>query len=657
MKTTKKLAALLLLFIMLFSAVACKDSVPSGSSDTNPASNAGAESEDFWGGGDSETGSGPSQSEDESNGGVSRPKDTSKAIERPVVTGFQFPKLTMKTKTVKVMTVDKIANKKVLDKLKSQYGITIENVPVAWGELPLKLTAAILANDSPDAVIYRGDNPDMPSFVIKNLVQPVSDYTDLNNSIYAFLKNHYKATSWGGKNYILINDYSRGGVIYYNTKLFKDYGVEDPWTLYKQGKWDWNKFAEVAVQFIDDTNNDGEQDRFGFVLSVPPSMLLYTTGEAYGTFDGANKQITNNIKSKNLARCMNFLHELIFKKKGGLNAIATADPYFKNGMAAMTFGEAYGPYVGNATLEYLAKKGQLGIVPLPKDPKADRLYYYSRISGYFIPRGAKNPAGTVALNAVALYLNQEKGALEQQKEDMMGRKYTDLHLEQLDENWKSNTPVLELTPFIGYNSVWLSFQNELPWATQIAQDEPKVAVTLDEIYATEVEAPTGPKVVEDFEKLGTSTTTPVARYIAGTGGSPDIKMYLDSKSPYKGKYNGRIDYQISGTYEWASIAKSLNSTWKTNNTLTLWAKGDGKSDQNVTIQLKSSNGAPFNKTITLTGTGKVYSIPFSEFTMSEWWPVKTDKLNIESMSEIGFLFEDKGEKRFVYLDMIEAVSK
>lgn len=656
MKTQWKIVALILALIMLLPATACKGNEVSSSSAQSTDESAGTKSEIIW---EEVSESEPSSQSGQSVGGndVSKKPGPVGTISRPVVTGFQFPKLTMKTNTVKVMTVDKITDQDRLNKLKSQYGITLENIQVAWGELPLRLTAAILANDSPDAVIYRADNPDMPSFAIKNLVQPIDDYVDLNSSIYAFLKNFYKATSWGGKHYILINDYSRGSFVYYNTKLFKDYGVEDPWTLYKQGKWDWNKFAEVALQFKDDTNNDGEQDRFGFVLGIPPSQLLYSTGEAYGTFDGENKQIINNIKSKNLARCMNFLHDLIFNKKGGLNAIATAEPYFKNGLAAMMFGEGYGPYVGNTTLDYLASKGQLGIVPLPRDPNTDRHYYYCRISGYFIPKGAKNPAGAVAHNAVVLYMNQDKNQLEKQKEKMMARKYTDLHIEQLEENWKSNTPVLELTPFIGYDAVWLSFQNQVPWATQVANYEPIIAATLEDIYSTEVEAPTGPKVVEDFEKYGTSTTTPITRYVAGTGGSPDIKMYLDSKSPYQGKYNGRIDYTISGTYEWAYISKSLNSTWKTNNTLTLWAKGDGKSDQTVIIQLKSANGAPFKKAITLTGTGKVYSIPFSEFTLADWWPNKDDKLDIENMTEIGFLFEGKSEKRSIYLDMIEAVSK
>ncbi len=682
MHKIRKILMLVLVLSLLLITAACKpkDKLQDSSQDSSSESESSSPGDDFWGTDsegddtsdvdgsqdiwsdlDSEDGDTSDTDTDSTggdkspgqSGGSSTPKPTS-PVAPPITTDFKFPSLKFTTKTVKLMSVDKIQDEVVINKLKSQYGLTMDYVHVGWHELPLKLSASILSSDSPDAVIYRSDNPDLPSFAIKGLVQPVTDYANLNDPMHSYLQSLYKDTNWAGKNYVLISGMGRGSVIFYNTKLFKDYGVEDPWTLYKQGKWDWNKFAQVAAQFRDDTTGDGDQDRFGFVLHMPPSMLIYTTGESFGTFDGANQRITNNIKSPNIARTLNFLYDEIYTKKSGHPAIVTGGALFKNSMAAMIFGEAHD--IGNSNIEFIAKKSQLGIVPLPRDPQANKQYYFTRVSGYFIPTGAKNPMGTVALNSVFLFRNQDKDTLEEDRAKMMERKLTDLHIEQLEENWNKGTPVLELTPFLGYDSVWLSFQERVPWATQVAKDEPKIAAILSEIYETEVEAPTGPKVVDNFEKHGTSTSTAIGQYVPGSGGSPNIKVFLDSNSPHQGKYNGRIDYETTGVYDWASVSKSLNSTWKTNNALTLWAKGDGKGEQKMVVQIRSSNNAPFNKEITLTNTGKVHVIPFSEFELADWWPDQGDKLNIEAMQEIGFLFDGKtSQKRSVYLDDIRAI--
>ncbi len=661
----KTAACLMLCLAMVLQLTACGNN-PSGSSSTAgstiaDASGSGTVSDDFWAdpsastteGSESATGSAAGTNSQGSTATTS--KGDNVTISRPTVEGFQFPNLKFNNKTLKVLATNG-PTQEYADKLKSQYGLTVEHTAVAWADLPLKLSAAVLSNSSPDMVEYRSDNPDLPSFIIKNLVQSIEPYMNINDSMYSHLKDMYKATSWGGKNYLLVSNYTRGSVIYYNTKLFKDYGVEDPWTLYKQGKWDWKKFGEVAAEFVDDTNSDGKQDRFGFVLSVPPSLMIYTTGESFGSFDGANKQITNNIKSANIARAMDFMHELIFDKKAGNNTIATAAPLFKSGISAMIFGDA--SYTASDTsVTYLAGKGQLGIVPLPKDPNTSKNYYYTRLGGCFIAKGAKNPQAVVAYNAVSIYFDTDKSQQQAWRDELKSKGLTDLNVEQCEENWKSGTPVFELTPFIGYNSVWLSFQNQVAWATQIAQDAVKIQNTLDEIYTEEVEAPTGPKVVDNFEKYGTSTTTAISKYVADTGGSTNIKMYLDSKTPHEGKYNARIDYTIGATQEYACITKSFSSTWATNNTLTFWAKGDGKGDQVMTVQIKSSNGAPYEAKVTLTGTGKVYSLKLADFKLADWWPTKTDKLDISTMSSIGFMFTDKGSARSAYIDMIEAVNK
>ena len=268
-KIAKPTVWLALCLAILFLLAACGKASPSDSSsltgDTS-IDDSGTSSEDFWADPDessadvgdesgtadvSDTGSTESQSVTTSAVNTTSQSATSGKgnvgmVSRPEVTGFQFPKFNFKNKTMKFLT-NEAPSEEYVAKMKSQYGITVEQVNVAWADVPLKLAAMVLSGDSPDAVLYRADNPDLPSLIVKNLVQPIDSYVDLNNSIYSHLKEMYKATSWDNKHYLLINNFTRGSYVFYNTKLFKDYGAEDPWTLYKQGKWDWNKFAEVAA--------------------------------------------------------------------------------------------------------------------------------------------------------------------------------------------------------------------------------------------------------------------------------------------------------------------------------------------------------------------------------------------------------------------------
>lgn len=675
MKQAKTVLTVALVLLMLLSMAACGPADPgesnAGPDNENNSATTTTVADDFWGDGDkTTTGSQPAGGEDPDPSGSSSTtkgaggesvKTTVKVTTttRATLDNFVFPKLSFKNKTVRVMTTSDVAAPKyVKDKLKSQYGLTLQEEYVGWSEIPTKLSAAVLGNQAPDLVRYRSDNPDMPSFIVKNLVQPIDEFVDLNNVIYKDLAGYYEQTKWNDKHYLLIDDITNGSFVFYNKKLFNDYNVEDPWELYKAGKWDWDKFASLSVKFKDDTDKDGEQDRYGFTLNVPPSALLYTTGEAFGTLDNKNQTITNNIKSANIARGMSLLHDLCFTKKGGANVIATGAELFANSVAAMTISEcmSIAEMTNQTAYTNLAKKGNLGIVPVPKDPKADSNYYLCRLTGWFIPRTAANPQGAIAYNAVKRFYAADSATIKSMESDLKKAGYSDLNIEQLYANWNYGKAVFEFCPFIGYNSVWLSLMEKTPWATQIAQDAPTVQATIDDIFTKEVEQPTGPKVVENFEKYGTSTTKAINKYSPFVGGSDQIEIFLDKKSgPYQGKYNGRIDYTITGDNTFAALSRTLNSSWLGNNRMTFWAKSDGKGTQMMQVQVRCGS-APFACNVEVTDEGKEFSLKLSDFKLADWYPDQTAKMDLSNISSIVFNFEGKkNEKRSVYIDMIEVV--
>ena len=144
----KSAACFMLCLVMALQMTACKKAPAEGSSgavDSAGVTESGTVSEDFWAdpsASSEEAASGTSASSQGSNHTTS--KGDNVTVSRPSVTGFQFPSLKFSNKTVKVMATN-APNKKYVEKLKSQYGLTVETTSVAWADLPLKLSAAVLA--------------------------------------------------------------------------------------------------------------------------------------------------------------------------------------------------------------------------------------------------------------------------------------------------------------------------------------------------------------------------------------------------------------------------------------------------------------------------------------------------------------------------------
>ena len=111
-----------------------------------------------------------------------------------------------------------------------------------------------------------------PQAAISNLYQPMQKYISSSDIVSAsnkkgidWNKTVLNAT-WGNNVYYVMDQ--RGcqlPVMLYNKLLFEDYGLEDAMSLYKKGKWTWDKIREYAkvvsssgqgVYFFDDTVSD-----------------------------------------------------------------------------------------------------------------------------------------------------------------------------------------------------------------------------------------------------------------------------------------------------------------------------------------------------------------------------------------------------------------
>lgn len=567
-----------------------------------------------------------------------------------------LPSFDLSGKTVQIManwTGSESDVVKLKEDVKKYYGIELDVLSVGWADIPQKLASLVLTGQAPDMVLKRSDLDDFPSNIVNELVQPIDDYLDLSHPLFAHLQDAYKATAWDGKHYLAITEIGTGTAVYYNKKMLEDNGQPLPWDLYQDGQWTWDKLKEISLAMK--IEKDGTVEQYGFALHRPYPWA-YTVGKPFGSLDGENKTIVNNIQDPDFARAMNYLSDMIINDKLCPSRIDGALDLFRREQTPILIAERI--YQMPEVIE-LAKAGNLGIAPMPRDPEKDTHYVRGSAEGWFVPVGAKNPQGAMAVLSTSVY-NSTNAAAKAEKQQLLKEQcfLSDENVKQLETAEKTGvTPVLETAPWIGYDSVWLMVGNNVNWTTQIDSDLPRINAHIAELFEKqEYDAPTGPKVVDDFEKYGNDTQKAIAQYVPRSGGDAGAGLYLVKGDAKSGDYAARLDYNHTDN-KWCGVERSLKKSWNGNNTMRLWIKGDGKPVK-VAIQFITTSNATWTYEFQLTGNSwKQMDVPLSEFKLPEW---NTDDIKLDLTSIASYNISvgtDDVQKGSIWLDKIEVISK
>lgn len=139
-----------------------------------------------------------------------------------------------------------------------------------------KLPAAI-ASDTAPAVV--GIHP-----LYSHSTATASFYRDLNRYIAAdksFDKSDFfdvglKAYSWKGQQYGIPHD-SAFLHFYYNQEMFQRLGIKTPIEHYREGRWSWDTYMDLANRFRRDTDGDGAIDQFGTTGENGANWTRFTT--------------------------------------------------------------------------------------------------------------------------------------------------------------------------------------------------------------------------------------------------------------------------------------------------------------------------------------------------------------------------------------------
>ncbi len=268
----------------------------------------------------------------------------------------------------------------VLEEFKKQTGIKVDWKTVDYSVYFTKLAATVASKKNiPDVARTRGPRPEnLLSF------QPLSaanyDFSDA-----AWDQSLMDVYTLGGKVYATsLNNTHIGAVamMLYNKSLIDKHEFEDPYTLWKNGKWTYEKFVEMATEYKKITGN------FGIVGETRFDALMAARGFSGGiSYNGS--QFVNVVKKNELLTALQSIIDLY--TVDSIGGYGRAD-FFNNSLSLFYLGGAVHLRRKNSYFGTLKEQNLIYAVPVPV-PAGQSTYYQGtdEAEAYAIVDGATNP--------------------------------------------------------------------------------------------------------------------------------------------------------------------------------------------------------------------------------------------------------------------------
>ena len=258
------------------------------------------------------------------------------------------------------------------------YGAKIQDIHTTSATRFDDLATAIMGGDPPDIFIYEWRS--FPYDTQKGQFQPVDSIIDWTDPMWADVKDTADLFTWKGEHYLAPLGYATSDtqVLMYNKTTVEEEGLDDPYELYLEGKWDWNAFLNIMKKYVDSGDS-----RYG-ICGWWENAFVYTSGDTLISYDG--QKYVNNLYSEKIERAQNVLREV------------AVNELFKTGwfQGAGVFTDLETPlFYGMGTWAYndVAKAHPddvIQIVPFPRDPEQDKDFFSANIMAYMWVKGSEN---------------------------------------------------------------------------------------------------------------------------------------------------------------------------------------------------------------------------------------------------------------------------
>lgn len=247
---------------------------------------------------------------------------------------------------------------------------------VNWSDYINKILTSIASGDAPDVINIATEGVEFG--YSKDLFLSLSNYVKQDKGVEGLVSdidpNLIKGFQKDGKTYLLPNNWN-AMMMYYNTKLFQDAGIQRP-----SDDWTWNDFLDIAKKL---TTGSGGSKTYGFGLQTYTFAYmpwLYTNGGSTASDDLSKP----TLDSEKTVEAVQFLQDLV--RKYGVApdpSGADANSLFTASKIAMTAA----PANLSATLAGDPTAPKFDILPMPKNSVKSTVF---GAAGFAIYKGSKN---------------------------------------------------------------------------------------------------------------------------------------------------------------------------------------------------------------------------------------------------------------------------
>ena len=378
-------------------------------------------------------------------------------------------KVTKRLKWMAWWSMDETSGEVVL--FKEQYGIpetgdnpadegrVFENTIVSYEARYDRLSTAIASDESPD--LFPFEITDFPYGVLMNRYQAVDSIIDFNSAKWAPTKELNDQFALNGKHYTTFTGFTLADLMWYKKSNIETIGADDPQELYKQGKWDWDAFLDLARKW----QQSGSTDNPRYVTDGywVDGSLVVTTGKPMISTDGT--KLISNMRTAEFERAMGLIETL---QKEELRYPRNELNNWNQNPAAWASDQILficeGTWRYEEELQVFKKKykwaeDEIRVVPYPKDPKADKYYVQLKVDTDMWVKGSQNAEGVQAWLDCKATAAKDKTLHEASNAKMIKNPkqgYTQELLDFLDDICGYNgetplTPVVEFRTGLGPN--------------------------------------------------------------------------------------------------------------------------------------------------------------------------------------------------------------
>lgn len=259
--------------------------------------------------------------------------------------------------------------------VEDNYNCTIEFVNLGGNYVDQYVTS-VLAGDPVVDVGYMLSYRLLPSMIEGGIAYPISELNVFDFSEYKWDQAAIESGVYKGKNYALRVKEARAEYgIFYNKTLFRQLGLTDLNELYQKGEWTWDKLSDYAIAGNQDTDNNGENDIWGFNQRENLIWSFMSSNGANAvkkTADGVALDLESKEAKEALEGYANFMLN-VPHLKGWLGDWQSQIYSFRDGQSMMCY-EAW--WISYGYLKDMAD--EWGYVPFPSGPSATEYASYGK---------------------------------------------------------------------------------------------------------------------------------------------------------------------------------------------------------------------------------------------------------------------------------------